>query len=337
MASRILGTTGLILALALLFAVNIYSNATLSGQRIDLTENKLYTLSAGTYAILGKLEEPVTLRFYLSQKVVTRLPGLGSYASRVKELLAEFERAANGKIKVLVIDPEPFSEEEDRAVGYGVRGVPLNEGDEILYFGVAGTSSIDDEKVIPYVSIEREQFLEYDLAKLVHNLANPKRKVIGLLSSLPIGGMGPRAQLQGLTAPPWVVYDQITQLFEVKTIEARDGEIPDTVDVVMVVHPRELSEKLQYAVDQFVLGGGNAPRVRRPQFGQPAGHHDGRVQHEPGPRFVFRAAAEGLGGGAGAQQSRRGSGPCGDGSNGATGADDRVRVSGVAQCAARVF
>ena len=258
MASRLMTTTGVVLALVLLFAVNILASRILGPARIDLTENRLFTLSEGTRAILANLDEPVTLRFYLSQRELERVPGIGGYADRVRALLNEYKRLSGGKLALHVIDPEPFSEEEDRAVGYGLRGVPLGLDEGNFYFGLAATNSVDDEEVIPFFASEREQFLEYDVTKLVHNLTKPKQKIVGLLSSLPIEGQGPpmQAAMGGMDAQPWMVVEQIRQLFELRSLHPKLEEIPEDVDVLMLVHPQTLPREALYAIDQYVLRGG---------------------------------------------------------------------------------
>ena len=258
MTSRMMTTTGVVLALVLLFAVNILASRLLGPARIDLTENRLFTLSEGTRAILTSLDEPVTLRFHLSQRELERVPGIGGYADRVRALLDEYRRLAGGKLTLHVIDPEPFSEEEDRAVGYGLRGVPLGLDEGIFYFGLAGTNSVDDEEVIPFFAAEREQFLEYDVTKLVHNLSNPQQKIVGLLSSLPVEGQGPpmQAAMGGMGAQPWMVIDQIRQLFELRSLHPKLDAIPEDIDVLMLVHPQTLPREALYAIDQYVLRGG---------------------------------------------------------------------------------
>ena len=258
MTSRMMTATGVVLALALLFAVNILASRLLGPARIDLTENRLFTLSQGTRGVLASLDEPVTLRLYLSRRELERVPGIGGYADRVRALLQEYERLAGGKLTLHVIDPEPYSEEEDRAVGYGLRGVPLGLDEGIFYFGLAGTNSVDDEEVIPFFAAEREQFLEYDVTKLVYNLSSPKQKVVGLLSSLPIEGQGPpmQAAMGGMGAPPWMVVDQIRQLFDLRSLHPKLEEIPEDVDVLMLVHPQTLPREALYAIDQYVLRGG---------------------------------------------------------------------------------
>lgn len=250
--------TGLMIAVVLFFAVNVFSNATLTSARLDLTENDLYTLSPGVEGILSRLEEPITLRLYLSRKLAPLLPGITSYAQRVKELLAEFEQAAAGQLLLEVIDPEPFSEDEDRAVGYGLQGVPIGEGDTLFYFGLVGTSAIGEEEVIPFFQPDRAEFLEYDLAKLVSQLANPTQKVIGLMSSLPLAG-GPSSPFApGGHGHPWVIYDHIEQLFDVRPLPPDTTAIPEEIEVLMLVHPKSLGDPTLYAIDQFVLRGGRA-------------------------------------------------------------------------------
>ena len=258
MTSRMMTATGVVLAVVLLFAVNILASRLLGPARIDLTEHRLFTLSEGTRGILTNLAEPVTLRFYLSKRELERVPGIGGYADRVRALLEEYRRIAGGKLTLRVIDPEPFSDEEDRAVGFGLRGVPLGLDEGIFYFGLAGTNSVDDEEVIPFFAAEREQFLEYDVTKLVHNLSSPKRKIVGLLSSLPVEGAGPPMQvaMPGMGGPPWMVVDQVRQLFEVRSLLPKLEEIPEDVDVLMLVHPQRLSREALYAIDQYVLRGG---------------------------------------------------------------------------------
>ena len=249
---------GLVVGLVLLLAFNILSNEALTSSRLDLTEGQIFTLSEGTHKVLSKVDEPVNLRFYLSRRLATRLPDISSYATRVEELLEEYRRVSKGKVRLSVIDPEPFSEEEDRAVGYGLQGVPADNEGGTLYFGLVGTNSVDDEEVIPFFSPEREESLEYDLTKLIHNLSTTKQPVIGLISSLPIEGLGPRPEFRGLSSPPWMVLEQIRQLFEVRSIDKAIKSIPEDIDVLLLVHPKRLSNQMLYAIDQFVLYGGRA-------------------------------------------------------------------------------
>ncbi len=257
MNQKMLTTGGLLIAIALLLAVNIISKDVFKSARLDLTENQLYTLSEGTENILKALEEPITLRFFMSQKVATNLPGVSSYTVRVRELLEEYQRTAGDMLKLMVIDPEPFSEAEDQAEGYGLQGVPVDNSNTTLYFGLAGTSSTDDEEVIAFFSPNREEFLEYDLTKLVYQLANPKQKVVGIMSTLPVQG-DRTSPFQRNAAQPWMIVEHIRQLFKVRTVETDVEEIPADIDVLMLIHPKDFSDATLYAIDQFVLKGGRA-------------------------------------------------------------------------------
>lgn len=243
------------LAAALFLALNVLSQTALRTARLDLTEGRLYTLSGGTRAMLESMAEPITVRFFFSESLAADLPGFRQYAQRVRELLETYAARAGGAMALQVIDPEPFSPAEDEAVALGLRGVPLTEQGERLYFGMAATNTTDDLEVVPFFQDAREAFLEYDLTRAFYRLANPKRPVIGLISTLPVdGGFDPQRGAQ----PAWTVAEQIRQLFELRDLTTEVAEVPEDVDVLMVVHPRDLPGATRYAIDQFVLGGGKA-------------------------------------------------------------------------------
>jgi ABC-type uncharacterized transport system involved in gliding motility auxiliary subunit len=247
-----------LLAAVVLFAsVNVIADRTLGTTRIDLTDQHLYTLSKGTLDTLAKIDEPIVMRFYLSPRLVDEIPSYGVYAQRVREMLDEYQAAAKGKIKLQVLDPAPFSPTEDRAVAFGLQGVPIDQGGEQVYFGLAATNSTDDQQVIPFFQPERERFLEYDLTKLVHALAFPKKTVVGLMTLLPLEG-DLMAAMQGQPMVPYVVIEQLKQLYDVQSVSTETDKIPDDVDVLMIVHPQNLPDKTLYAIDQFVLKGGRA-------------------------------------------------------------------------------
>ena len=175
-------TTVSLVALAVLFvALVVLSNSALRGDRIDLTENHLYTLSAGTKDILHKLDEPINLYFFFSNKATANAPSLRTYANRVKELLREYALASDGKLKLHIIDPVPFSKAEDRATQFGLKSVPLGPNNQAVYFGLAGTNSTDGVSTIPFFRPNKAALLEYDISKLIYTLAHPKKPVIGLL------------------------------------------------------------------------------------------------------------------------------------------------------------
>jgi ABC-type uncharacterized transport system involved in gliding motility auxiliary subunit len=261
---------GALAALAVIFVgLTILLGVALRGWRIDLTENHLYTLADGTKNTIRKIGEPINLYFFFSDKLASDLPDLKQYAARVRELLQEIEARSNGKIRLSIIDPEPFSEDEDRANEFGLQGVPYKT-DSKLYFGLAGTNSTDGEASIPFFDAKKAQFLEYDVVKLIHELATPKKPVVGLLTSLPMdAGFNPMTQQP---REAWAVLGQLEQLFNVRTLKTDLKAIDADVDVLLIVHPKDLAAGTLYAIDQFVLRGGKALVFVDPQAEQdPAG------------------------------------------------------------------
>ena len=227
-----------------------------------MTQQHLYTLSAGTRSVLGGLKDPVTLRLYYSRELGTRVPAYGAYADRVSELLRQYAGIANGKIKLEFYDPEPFSDTEDRAAAYGLQGVPLDQSGEQVYFGLAGTNLLDDERTIGFFQPEREPFLEYDLTRLVYELSNPTRPVVGVMSSLPLDGdqrtmmMMRNTASMGGPGAPYVSMLQLRQFNTVKTVPTTAQVIDRDVQVLLVAQAQNLSDATLYAIDQFVMRGG---------------------------------------------------------------------------------
>ncbi len=256
--SKWLGGTALLIAVALLLAVNMFSTEALKSARLDLTENNVYTLSSGTRNLLARLDEPVTLRLFLSQDLASQLPTIATYTRRVRDLVDEYRRAAGGNLRVEVIDPEPFSEAEDQAVAYGLAGVPINEGGSTFYFGLVASGPTGKQETISFLSPDRQSFLEYDMTKLIHQVAWPEKRVIGLLSALEMDGNNgdDTPRFDQPPPQPWIVLEQMRQLFEVDTLDRSITTIPEAIDVLMLVQPSKLSETTLYAVDQFVLRGG---------------------------------------------------------------------------------
>lgn len=244
-----------LLLLALLFAaLTVLSTRLFSTARLDLTEDRLYTLSEGTQNILAGLEEPVRLYLFFSEDPSRELPQIRSYARRVNELLDEMVNRSNGKLTVQRIDPAPFSEEEDQAARFGLQAVPVGASGISLYLGIAGTNTLDDVQTMPFLQPAKEKFLEYDLAKMISSLGQPERKTIGVLSSLPMqGGFDPATQQM---SDPWVIHEQLSQLFTLQDIDPQAATLPDGMDLLILVHPRDLSDEMLYRIDQFVLGGG---------------------------------------------------------------------------------
>lgn len=247
------GSTLVVLAV-LFIALVMLTGVLFRGARVDLTEDKLYTLSDGTRALINKIEEPVNLQFYFSDSAAANYPALRTYAARVRELLEEMVAVAPGKLRLEVIDPQPFSEDEDRATGFGLQAVPLGGGAETLFFGLAGSNAVDGQMAIPFFQPDKETFLEYDIAKLISGLAGPAKPVVGVLSGLNLsGGFDPA---RGGITPAWVINDELGSLFELRPLETTLTRIDDDVELLMLVHPKNLSDDTLYAIDQFVLRGG---------------------------------------------------------------------------------
>jgi len=245
-----------LVALALLFVgLTVLFNYALRGWRVDLTQNRLYTIAPGTQRILESIHEPINLYFFFSEKTAAQLPQLKSYGVRVREFLEELSARSRGQLRLHVIDPQPFSEDEDRASELGVRSVPVGAAGAQLYFGMAGTNSTDGHAAIEFFDPNKEQFLEYDVVRLVYQLANPKKPVIAWYSTLPMsGGFDPQT---GQMREPWVIYGQVEQLFDVRPLEPSATQIDADVNVLVLVHPKTLSPAMQFAIDQYALRGGH--------------------------------------------------------------------------------
>lgn len=248
-----------LLLVALLFlSVIVVSDRYTRSVRLDLTADRLYTLSDGTKELLSGLEDNVTLEYYFSRRQATPYPQLLNYGKRVEDILRALVAASDGKVSLSTIDPEPFSEAEDDAVAAGLKGVPLGDG-SMLYLGLKISNEIDGEAAIPFFSEERENFLEYDLVKALATLDTVDQKKLTLITQLPMqfGPGGPQAMMSG-RAQPYVLYQQLGEFFDVQELAEDFAEIPADTDVLMLVHPPALSDEQLFQIDQYVLHGGRA-------------------------------------------------------------------------------
>src|ERR1700722_16489 len=224
--TRRLYALGAISLVAVIFvALNIGADAFFTTSRLDLTQNRLYTLSPGTTHTLDQLVEPITLKFYYSKKVAAQYAQINTYAGRVRDLLGEYAANSHGKIILEEIDAEPFTPAEDTAAAAGLTGAPTDTGD-LVYFGLVGTNTIDGKEVVSFFSQEREPYLEYDLSSLVYRLSTPKKPVIGIISSLPLetGPGGMAAAMQG-RSQPFMIYEELSKTYATKTLEANFDSI----------------------------------------------------------------------------------------------------------------
>ena len=255
-----LAWSSIALAVILLLSVNLFAASSLRNAKADLTQQRLFTISEGTRGILRAIDEPISARLYFSKKLAEAAPAYGRYFERVRALLQQYSDISGGRLELAIFDPEPFSDAEDKAVAAGLRGVRLNPEGEAGYFGLVATSSTDVDASIPFFTTDREAFLEYDLTKMIYTLSNPKKRVVGLMTGLPLdgGAANPMAAMMGggRPPPPQVVMEQIRDFFEIKAVAQDAKEIPADVDVLMVAQPDRLTPEAAYAIDQYVLGGG---------------------------------------------------------------------------------
>ncbi len=246
----VLATLSIVLAIVFFLAFNALINTAFTANRLDLTEDRLFTLSDGTKELLASIDEPIDVRLYYSKRFNEIGPDIARHSTRVSEVLGEYERLSGGKVRVQVYDPEPFSPEEDLAVSDGLQGLPFDQSGERVYFGIAGTNSTDDIDAIGYLAPERSPFLEYDLTRLIHNLANPEKARVGVLSDLPLQGT------QFDNFQPWLVVEGMQQFFDVRFIDRGDTALPEDMEVLVIAAVHTLNDSLAYAIDQFVLNGG---------------------------------------------------------------------------------
>lgn len=231
--------------------------------RLDLTEDRLYTLSEGTKAILKKIEEPITINFYFTQSETEMPVPLKNYASRVADLLDEYRQVSGGRIEVKKFDPTPDSDAEESAKMDGVEGQSMNQGGiislgEKIYLGLA-VQAVDQKVALPFLDPGREKLLEYDLTRAISQVINPKKSTLGVMSGLQVfGQFNPMAMRMGQQqgSEPWIFLSELKRDFNVKQVEMTAEKIDDDINVLVVVHPSNINDRTQYALDQFVLRGG---------------------------------------------------------------------------------
>lgn len=248
--SLVYSAVGLAALFLILAAFNYLASAT--ALRADLTAGKLYTLSDGTRKILRGLESPVTLKLYSSRGDAVPVP-LRSFTQRVQDMVERFKAVAGPKLQVQVYHPTPDSEEEDAAQLDGIEAQQLASGDN-FYLGVS-VSRLDRKEVIPAITPQREQLLEYDLSRAIAGVASSARIKLGLMSALPVLG----EQFNPMTrssSDPWVLAGELKREFDVEPVDMTAPEIPKDIGVLLLIHPRDITPQGEYALDQFVLRGG---------------------------------------------------------------------------------
>ena len=250
-------TAGVGVMLVILIAFNFIAGA--ARTRVDLTQEKAYTLSSGTKAILKKLDTPVTLRFYCTQSesATPETVFLKGYARKVEDLLAEYKQVAGGKIKIEKYDPQPDSDAEDSARLDAIEGQQLPGADR-YYLGLA-VKCADEIQALPFLAPNRERLLEYDITRAIARVVSPEKPTVGIMSALPVFGMPSNPMMQRMGqqgSEPWTLVNELKNDFNVKRVAMDADQIADDIKLLLVIHPKDISDKAQYAIDQFIMRGG---------------------------------------------------------------------------------
>jgi len=245
---------GLVLLLLILVLVNfVFARVNL---RWDATEDDLYSLSDSTREILTGLKQNVAIKVYYSQNIVNSPVQVKTYAKRLLDFLAEYSYESDGRVSVEVYDPGPDSEEEEWAQKYGIRGIDLPTG-ETLYFGLVATAA-DQEETIPFLDPTREENLEYDITRIISRVEAARKRRIAIISALPVMGSPPMGfgmpQQQGMA--PWLFVSELRKTYEVETLRPTADRIDEAIDLLLLIQPRGLDDRLLFAIDQYVLRGG---------------------------------------------------------------------------------
>jgi ABC-type uncharacterized transport system involved in gliding motility auxiliary subunit len=251
-------TVGVVAMAGILIAINLIGSA--AKARVDLTQEKAYTLSAGTRDILKRLDTPIKIRFYCSQptEATAETVMLGSYARQIEDLLSEYRQAAHGKLTIEKLNPEPDSDAEGSAQLDGVEGAMLSNGEK-FYLGMAAVE-IEQKQTIPFFDPRKERLLEYDISRAISRVGAAAKPVVGIMSPLPVFGMPANPMMARMGQQggqePWVIINELKNDFTVRNVGMDVDKIDDDVKVLVLIHPRDITDKAQYAIDQFVLRGG---------------------------------------------------------------------------------
>jgi ABC-type uncharacterized transport system involved in gliding motility auxiliary subunit len=258
LSRRTYAIAAIVLTAIIFVALNIAADATFTTERLDLTQTGAFTLAKGTKNIIAKIQDPITLKFFYSKKIAADYAQINAYAGRVHDLLEEYAARSHGKIILEDVDAEPFTPAEDEASADGLSGAPTESGDTV-YFGLVGSNTIAGREIVPFFSQDREPYLEYDITSLIYRLSTPQKPVLGIITSLPLdtGAGGMMAAMQG-QAQPFMIYQELNQTYTTKMLDPGFTSIPRDIGVLMIAHPGNLTPLQNYAIDQFVLGGGRA-------------------------------------------------------------------------------
>lgn len=254
----------LVMFLVLLFAITFIANNNLRGTGLDLTEDKRYSLSPSTKAILQGLESPIELHYFFSDTSSKGIPSLRNYAAQVQSVLQKYSELGGRYISLNVIDPSPFSEQEDKAAGFGLTAAAVGPAQDSVYFGLAGTNQAGDAMIVGFFDPTKAAFLEYDISRLIYQLSNPEPLNLTIVTDIAL--MGEQNPVTGELTEPFVFYQQLEELFNI-TILANSAEaLPQKTDMLLVIHPQKMPQSLLYDIDQYLMNDGKAVFLVDPHF-----------------------------------------------------------------------
>lgn len=284
-------TISIICGFVLFVSVNLMAGIFLKSFRADLTEDKIFTLSESTYDVINKIEEPILLRLYFSEELGLVIPELSNYYKRVSELIEFYVNVSGGKIGLEYVSPEPFSDEEERALQSGIVSVPLGDGNVQGFFGlIVSNHSGDKTEVIPFFDPRKEKFLEYDFTKAINSVLKKKKKKIGVISYLPVMGKTNASPIiKKNPLQKWAVIKTLESNFDVVSLRQVASHIPSSIDVLVVFNPSSMDKRTIYAIDQYVLRGGKLLMFVDPFSEIKAKMHGIRVASRPGLKELFDA------------------------------------------------
>jgi ABC-type uncharacterized transport system involved in gliding motility auxiliary subunit len=256
MKKTIISGTGLLIIAAIIVAVNLLASVLFNNTKIDTTEDKLFTLSKGTKSMLSKVDQDVQAQIFFSRDASANYPAFRSYGERVLQMVREFSSYTGGKMTVEMFDPKPDTEIEELADSSGLRYAPSPDGGK-MYLGLVLKGETPEPQYIPFFAQETEENLEYDIAKAIYRLTHPERKKVGVIAGLPIMGAPGNPTMGQQQQQSWVFVQELKSTYDVEEIQPDQATLPEGLDVLALIHPKNLSDGMQYAIDQYVMRGGH--------------------------------------------------------------------------------
>ena len=228
---------------------------------VDFTSTKTFTLSKGTKNVLANIQEPLQIEFIYSRELSKNIPIIQNYANQIEGLLSRYVDLAKGKINLEILDPEPYSDQEDYVERFGVQGFPVDQEGSNIYFGLIATNTTDDIEIISFFDPSKAGSLEKQLTDIVYKLNRIEKPTIGILTQVETQSPNPNIPLQG----EYIIFEQLENYYEIQYLSPTSEKIED-IDLLLVYHPSEISMSTEYAIEQFILQGGKTLLFIDPYF-----------------------------------------------------------------------